>query len=133
MREAYLSSDEADAYHNARPSKAKWQAAGGDRQALLVAASDYLDAMFGLPPDMVAQMRGGGAVPDAVRRAVAELALIGDLVQGGAKAKQKTLTKGAMSASFGAESEHSERLMYVRQLLRPFVKTSVCNVKLERG
>ena len=69
MRNAYLTVAEADAYHEARPSKAKWQAAGDGKAGLLVAASDYLDAMFGLPPDLVALMRGSGEIPPAVQKA----------------------------------------------------------------
>lgn len=62
MRNSYLTVVEADAYHEVRPSKAKWQAAGDSKAGLLVAASDYLDAMFGLPPDLIASMRGIGAI-----------------------------------------------------------------------
>ena len=99
MRNSYLTVVEADAYHEVRPSKAKWQAAGDSKAGLLVAASDYLDAMLGLPPDLIASMRGIGEIPPAVQKAVAELSLIGNLIQGGGQAEQKSMTKGGMKAS----------------------------------
>lgn len=133
MRNAYLTVAEADAYHEIRPSKAKWQAAGDGKAGFLVAASDYLDAMFGLPPDLVASMRGSGEIPPAVQKAVAELSLIGNLIQGGGQAEQKSLTKGGMTASYGGKSEHAERLAYVRQLLKPLVGRSIRNVRVKRG
>ena len=105
MRNAYLMVAEADAYHEVRPSKA----------------------------DLIASMRGSGEIPPAVQKAVAELSLIGNLIQGGGQVEQKSLTKGGMTASYGGKSEHAERLAYVRQLLKPLVGRSIRNVRVKRG
>lgn len=128
---AYVSADEADAYHNARPSKVQWAAVKAeDKTGFLVLASDYIDTMW-LKPEMVRQMRGGGEIPVAVKNAVCELALIKDFARGGARPVQKTLQKGAMSASWS--DGNGREFDYVRQLLRPFTRAGLNMVPVERG
>ena len=127
---AYVSADEADAYHNARPSRQQWTAVKTeDKAGLLLLASDYIATMW-LKPDLVRSIQGGGDVPEAVKKAVCELALIKDFAKGGARPVHKTLQKGAMSASW---SESGREFDYVRQLLRPFTRAGLNMVPVERG
>lgn len=131
MNESYVSPDEADAYHGARPTADRWAAMPSARQeAALTAACDYADVMFGLPPDLVRSMRSGGTVPPEVKKAVCELALT-DL-QTASSGKAKSISKGGMSADLADDGRECV-LQYVRRLLAPLVKRGTANVKIERG
>ncbi|MDO5058579.1 MAG: hypothetical protein Q4D82_01395 [Neisseria sp.] len=130
MIECYVPLEEADAYHAARPNAKKWQAMpDAHKEAVLTAACDYVDVMFGLPRALVQQMRSGGEVPHEVKKAVCELA-VSDVLSGIPQAKQKTLAKGAMSVTL---EDAPETLHYIRRLLAPLVKRGVANIRVERG
>lgn len=136
--DAYLSVAAADSYHAAR-GRATWAAASmADREAAIIAATQYVDARYrfvGRPaaPDqplawprldaMAADGRTLDEIPAAVVHATAELALIaldGPLVPvdetGGAVVDQKL---GTLSIRFDPDASPERRFPFVDRLLEP--------------
>ena len=143
---AYVSVEEADAYHNLRMSAEIWGALTATEKARrLVNASDYIDSGYiylGKPSDkhqLRAFPRNGDTdVPVKVKNAVCELALEENLTQNptalksAVKVGELSVTYSHPSAANGVENQ---RFSYVAQLLREFVreKGAMRRVLLERG
>lgn len=143
---AYLSVEEADAYHNLRMSKDAWAALDEEEKARrLVNASDYLDsgyAYLGKPTEKnqprAFPRNGETDIPFKVKNAVCELALEDNLTQN-PTALKSAVKVGELSVTYtqpvAANGVENQRFAYVAQLLREFVreKGAVRTVLLERG
>ena len=143
---AYLSVEEADAYHNLRMSKAAWAALDEEEKARrLVSASDFLDVNYRFmgekaDPMQLRQFPRKGfealKIPTAIIYAVCELALQENLNQN-AEQKMTSVKVGSLSVNYDNRStiaDSSNRFDYVRQLLVAWLdRSSFGVVKLERG
>lgn len=143
---AYLSVEEADAYHNLRMSKAAWAALDEEEKARrLVSASDFLDVNYRFmgekaDPIQLRQFPRKGfeslKIPTAIIYAVCELALQENLNQN-AEQKMTSVKVGSLSVNYDNRStiaDSSNRFDYVRQLLVAWLdRNSFGVVKLERG
>ena len=143
---AYLSVEEADAYHNLRMSKAAWAALDEEEKARrLVSASDFLDVNYRFmgekaDPMQLRQFPRKGfeslKIPTAIIYGVCELALQENLNQN-AEQKMTSVKVGSLSVNYDNRStiaDSSNRFDYVRQLLVAWLdRSSFGVVKLERG
>lgn len=143
---AYLSVEEADAYHNLRMSKDAWAALDEEEKARrLVSASDFLDVNYRFmgekaDPTQLRQFPRKGfeslEIPTAIIYAVCELALQENLNQN-AEQKMTSVKVGSLSVNYDNRStiaNSSNRFDYVRQLLAVWLdRSSFGTVKLERG
>lgn len=143
---AYLSVEEADAYHNLRMSKDAWEALDEEEKARrLVSASDFLDVNYRFSgekadPMQLRQFPRKGfeslEIPTAIIYAVCELALQENLNQN-AEQKMTSVKVGSLSVNYDNRStiaDSSNRFDYVRQLLAVWLdRSSFGTVKLERG
>lgn len=114
---SYVSLDDANAYHAMRPSADKWLAVQ-NKEAVLIASSDFLDAKFKLKNKLNQAMRNGDkSIPDSVVKAVCELALMSDLTS--APEPQKSMVKVGEIAVQYATGEDADlaRFAYIRGLL----------------
>ena len=106
---AYLSVEEADAYHNLRMSKAAWAALDEEEKARrLVSASDFLDVNYRFmgekaDPMQLRQFPRKGfeslKIPTAIIYAVCELALQENLNQN-AEQKMTSVKVGSLSVNY---------------------------------
>ena len=143
---AYLSVEEANAYHNLRMSKAAWAELDEEEKARrLVSASDFLDVNYRFmgekaDPMQLRQFPRKGLeslkIPTAMIYAVCELALQENLNQN-AEQKMTSVKVGSLSVNYDNRAtiaDSSNRFDYVRQLLVAWLdRSSFGVVKLERG
>ena len=110
---AYLSVEEANAYHNLRMSKAAWAALDEEEKARrLVSASDFLDVNYRFmgekaDPIQLRQFPRKGfeslKIPTAIIYAVCELALQENLNQN-AEQKMTSVKVGSLSVNYDNRS-----------------------------
>ena len=140
---AYLSVEEANAYHNLRMSKAAWAVLDEEEKARrLVSASDFLDVNYRFmgekaDPIQLRQFPRKGfeslKIPTAIIYAVCELALQENLNQN-AEQKMTSVKVGSLSVNYDNRStiaDSSNRFDYVR--VAWLDRSSFGVVKLERG
>ena len=126
-QDSYVTVLEADAYHSIRPSATTWAALSEPDKAMrLVAATDYIDSQFqysGKKTD-AEQVRefprnGKAEVPQAVKKAVFELALQSDLTANPEQSVKKE--KVAVLEVEYFEADDAQRFAYIYNLLKPFL------------
>ena len=156
--QSYASVDEANDYHNARQSANRWEDfSDEDKQRRLTSASDLIDRAFdflGLPennlhafPRFLPIERRDGLfereqklsqtpiLPEAVKRACCELALLDD-ISGSLPNAAKLRMIGAVvlknSDCNGEDNAKQISLQAAVRLLQPYINTSK-NGRLARG
>lgn len=140
---SYVTLSEADDYHDQRASFEAWN--GLDEQTKerrLMSASDFLDMSYTFSGEKATaeQFRqfprlGQVNVPTAVKYAVCELALYGDLNQN-AEPLMESVKVGPVSVNYAQQqnnSQASQRFEYVKSLLKDHLRPRSHHIAILRG
>ncbi|MDY4280859.1 MAG: DnaT-like ssDNA-binding protein [[Pasteurella] mairii] len=142
--QAYVSLEEADAYHAIRASFDQWDGLDdAAKERRLVSASDFLDVNYRFSGHKAVEAqsrafpRQDGVIPKAVKFAVCELALHADLNQNQAQ-KMASVKVGPVAVNYEDQrsvSRADNRFEYVKLLLTNFLdkQSVVKQVSLLRG
>ena len=134
-QDSLVSLADANAYHELRQTAAVWGAFDDvERERRLVSASDYLDANYRLKSGLNAAMRAGGIVPQAVVKAVCELAVQSQL-NADRPPKQQSVKVGEIAVTYALDAASKERFAYVAALLADLLVpgSAVKTVPMPRG
>lgn len=132
--DSYVTLAEADAYHAMRPTADKWGKHSDEaKEKLLVAASDYLDDNYPLKGGLNALLREGKAdIPQQVKRAVCELAVIPQLTRGRSRLKE-SVKVSSIAVTWGDGDDYANAFAGIKGMLGDLIGGTKGFVPMLRG